>query len=110
VFALAMLAYRVHSVALSRRMLRVRSESLATQRLARTFLSLRDFTNTPLQTIELAAKVLRWQCPDKAPMLDRIDRSIDRLYRLNHAFSVYEAQIEWTDNDLSPDPSGVVDR
>jgi hypothetical protein len=110
VFALAMLGYRVHSVSLSRRMLRVRTESLATQRLARTFLALRDFTNTPLQTIELAAKVLRKRCPETLPLLDRIDRSIDRLYRLNHAFSVYEAQIEWTDKDVSPDPSAVVDR
>jgi hypothetical protein len=109
-FALAMLGYRVHSVALSRRMLAVRTESIATQRLARTFLSLRDFTNTPLQTIELAAKVVRKRCPDMTPTLDRIDRSIDRLYRLNHAFSVYESQIEWTDKDLSPDPSVLVDR
>lgn len=109
-FALAMLVYRVHSVALARRMLRVRSESLATQRLARTFLALRDFTNTPLQTIELAAKIVRKRCPDMVPTLDRIDRSIDRLYRLNHAFSVYESQIEWTDKDVSPDPSVVVDR
>lgn len=110
VFALAMLAYRVHSVALSRRMLRVRTESIATQRLARTFLALRDFTNTPLQTIELAAKIVRKRCPDMTPTLDRIDRSIDRLYRLNHAFSVYESQIEWTEKDLSPDPSALVDR
>jgi hypothetical protein len=109
-FALAMLAYRIHSVALSRRMLRVRTESLATQRLARTFLALRDFTNTPLQTIELAAKIVRKRCPEMTPTLDRIDRSIDRLYRLNHAFSVYESQIEWTDRDLSPDPSALVDR
>ena len=110
VFALAMLGYRVHSVALSRRMLAVRTESIATQRLARTFLALRDFTNTPLQTIELAAKIVRKRCPDMNPTLDRIDRSIDRLYRLNHAFSVYESQIEWTDKDLTPDPSVVVDR
>jgi len=110
VFALAMLGYRVHSVALSRRMLRVRTESIATQRLARTFLALRDFTNTPLQTIELAAKVVRKRCPETVPLLDRIDRSIDRLYRLNHAFSVYESQIQWTDKDVSPDPSVVVDR
>ena len=109
-FALAMLGYRVHSVALARRMLRVRTESIATQRLARTFLALRDFTNTPLQTIELAAKIVRKRCPEMTPMLDRIDRSIDRLYRLNHAFSVYESQIEWTDEDVSPDPSVLVDR
>ena len=109
-FALAMLAYRVHSVALSRRMLRVKTESLATQRLARTFLALRDFTNTPLQTIELAAKIVRKRCPEMTPTLDRVDRSIDRLYRLNHAFSVYESQIEWTDKDVSPDPSVLVDQ
>lgn len=107
-FALAMLGYRVHSVALARRMLRVRTESIATQRLARTFLALRDVTNTPLQTIELAANIVRKHCPAQSTLLDRIDRSIDRLYRLNHAFSVYESQIDWTDDDLSPDTSGVV--
>jgi hypothetical protein len=109
VFAFAMLAYRVHSVALARRVLRMRTESIATQRLARTFLSLRDFTNTPLQTIELAANIVRQRCPDVAPVIDRIDRCIDRLYRLNHAFSVYESQIEWTDEEVSPEPTVLVD-
>ena len=109
VFAFAMLAYRVHSVALARRVLRVRTESIATQRLARTFLALRDFTNTPLQTIEFAVKIVRKQCPESGPVVDRIDRCIDRLYRLNHAFSVYESQIEWTDKEVSPDPTFVVD-
>jgi hypothetical protein len=109
VFALAMLGYRVHSVALARRVLRVRTESIATQRLARTFLALRDVTNTPLQTIELAAKIVRARCPDMAPVLDRIDRSIDRLYRLNHAFSMYESQIEWNETDISPDSKVLVD-
>ena len=105
---MAMLAYRAQRVALARRMFRVRTESIATQRLARTFLALRDFTNTPLQTIELAADIVRRQHPDLAPILDRIDRSIDRLYRLNHTFSVYESQIEWTDEDVSPDPTALV--
>jgi hypothetical protein len=108
VFAVAILGYRVHSVSLSRRVFRMRTESIATQRLARTFLALRDFTNTPLQTIELAASIVRKRCPDLAPVLDRVDRSIDRLYRLNHALSVYESQLEWTEDEVSPDPSIVV--
>jgi hypothetical protein len=108
VFALAMLGYRVHSVSLARRMLRVRTESIATQRMARTFLALRDFTNTPLQTIELSAHILRARCPDMGPVLDRVDRSIDRLYRLNRALAVYESRIEWTDDDLTPDPTALV--
>lgn len=108
VFALAMLGYRVHSVSLARRMLRVRTESIATQRMARTFLALRDFTNTPLQTIELSAHILRAHCPEMAPVLDRVDRSIDRLYRLNRALAVYESRIEWTEDDLTPDPTAIV--
>jgi hypothetical protein len=110
IFAVAMLGYRVHSVALARRMFRMRTESIATQRMARTFLALRDFTNTPLQTIELAAKVVRARCPSLTPVVDRIDRSIDRLDRLNQAFSAYESRIEWTDQDTSPDTSALIDR
>jgi len=108
VFAVAILGYRVHSVSLARRMFIVRTESIATQRLAQTFLAMRDFTNTPLQTIELAAHIVRKRCPELAPVLDRIDRSIDRLYRLNHALSVYESSIRWTDDDVSPDPNAFV--
>jgi hypothetical protein len=89
-------------------MLRIRTESIATQRLARAFLALRDFTNTPLQTIELAAGIMRKQHPEWGPIIDRIDRSVDRLYRLNHTFSVYESRIEWTDDDLTPDPTALV--
>jgi len=107
-FAMALLSYRAHRIALARRMLRIRTESIATQRLARAFLALRDFTNTPLQTIELAAVILRKQNPELGPILDRVDRSVDRLYRLNNTFSVYESQIEWTDEDLTPDPTALV--
>ena len=107
-FAMALLGYRAQRIALARRMLRIRSESIATQRLARAFLALRDFTNTPLQTIELAAGILRKQHAELGPILDRIDRSVDRLYRLNNTFSVYESQIEWTEEDLTPDPTALV--
>jgi hypothetical protein len=108
IFGMALLGYRAQRIALARRMLRIRTESIATQRLARAFLALRDFTNTPLQTIELAAAVIRQSHPQLASTLDRIDRSVDRLYRLNNTFSVYESQIEWTEEDLTPDPSALV--
>jgi hypothetical protein len=41
-------------------------------------------------------------------VVDRIDRSLDRLYRLNHAFTVYESQLAWTEEDVSPDPRAFV--
>jgi energy-coupling factor transporter transmembrane protein EcfT len=109
IFAIAMMGYRLHSVALARRMLRVRTESIATQRMAKTFLAVRDLRNTPLQTIELAVGITRRRCPDLGPVLDRIDRALDRLYRLNHAFSVYESQIAWTEDDVSPDSSLLIE-
>ena len=105
VFALAMLGYRVHSVSLARRMLRMRTDAIATQRLARTFLALRDFTNTPLQTLEFGVHVVRARCPEMTPILDRMDRSIDRLCRLNRALAAYESRIDWTEDDVSPDPA-----
>jgi hypothetical protein len=73
--------------------------------MAKTFLAMRDFRNTPLQTIELAIGIARSRCPDLGPVLERVDRALDRLYRLNHAFSVYESQIAWTEDDVSPDPN-----
>jgi hypothetical protein len=76
--------------------------------MAKTFLAMRDFRNTPLQTIELAFGIARNRCPDLGPVLDRVDRALDRLYRLNHAFSVYEAQIAWTEDDVSPDSTFLV--
>ena len=59
---------------------------------------------------KLATNIVRHRFPDLAPLVDRMDRSLDRLYRLNQAFSVYESQLEWTDDDVSPDPGTLVDR
>lgn len=108
-FAAVLLVYRMNGLALQRRMLRLTSETAAAERLARTFLAVRDFTNTPLQTIELATKVIRRREPDLGPILDRIDRSVDRLFRLNHTFSAYESHLKWTDDDVSLDPAAFVD-
>jgi hypothetical protein len=110
IFGAAVLVHRIERLKLVRRMFRVESESVAADRMARTFLALRDFTNTPLQTIELATQIIRVRCADLAPTLDRIDRSLSRLHRLNHTFRTYEARLRWTRNDVSLDPSGIIDQ
>ncbi len=110
IFGAAVLVHRIERLKLVRRMLRVESESVAADRMARTFLALRDFTNTPLQTIEFATQIIRVRCADLAPTLDRIDRSLSRLHRLNHTFSTYEARLQWTRNDVSLDPRGIIDQ
>jgi hypothetical protein len=110
VFGVALLVYRLQGLALERRVLRLSSETAATERLARTFLAVRDFTNTPLQTIELATQAIRRTNPELGLTLDRIDRSVDRLFRLNHTFSTYESHLKWTDADVSLDPDALVGR
>jgi hypothetical protein len=110
IFGAALLVYRLKGIRLARRMMQVRLESAAAERLARTFLALRDFTNTPLQTIELCSRTIRAQAPSFAPVLDRIDRSLNRLLRLNQTFSAYDAHLRWTRNDLSLDPKGIIDQ
>ncbi len=108
VFSAALLVYRLHAQGLERRVLTMRSETAATERLARTFLAVRDFTNTPLQTIELAAEVIRKREPTLGPIVDRIDRSVDRLFRLNHTFTTYESHLRWTSGDVSPDADALM--
>jgi hypothetical protein len=110
IFGAALLVYRLKGIRLARRMLQVRLESAAAERLARTFLALRDFTNTPLQTIEFCSRTIRTRDPSFAPILDRIDRSLNRLLRLNQTFSTYEAHLKWTRSDVSLDPKGIIDQ
>ena len=109
-FGVALLVYRLQGQALERRVLHLYSETAATERLARTFLAVRDFTNTPLQTIELATQSIRRTNPELGLTLDRIDRSVDRLFRLNHTFSTYESHLKWTEGDVSLDPDALVGR
>jgi hypothetical protein len=108
VFSLVLLVYRLHAQGLERQFVIMRSERAASERLARTFLTVRDFSNTPLQTIELASEVIRARDPDLAPVVDRIDRSVDRLFRLHHTFSAYESHLKWTPDDVSPDGEALM--
>jgi hypothetical protein len=107
-FATVLLVHRMKGLALERKMLRLLSETAASERLARTFLAVRDFTNTPLQTIVLATAVLRQRQAELGPVLDRIDRAVDRLFRLHQAFSAYDAHLKWTDDDVSLDPASLI--
>jgi hypothetical protein len=109
-FGGALLVYRLQGQALERRVLRLSSETAVSERLARTFLAVRDFTNTPLQTIELSTQAIRRTNPELGLTLDRIDRSVDRLFRLNHTFSTYESHLKWTDSDVSLDPDALIGR
>lgn len=100
-FGAVLLIYRLRGMALEREMLRVQAEAAAAERLARTFLRLRDYTNTPIQTIAFTTELLRAKNHDLKPILDRLERAVDKLTELGHALNSYENAHKWSPGDES---------
>ena len=102
-FAAVLLIYRLRGMAMEREMLRVQAEAAAAQQLARTFLRLRDYTNTPIQTIAFTTELLRAKHHDLKPILDRLERAVDKLTELSDALTGYENAHKWSPGDESLD-------
>jgi hypothetical protein len=86
----------------------VHAEAAAAEHIARTFLSLRDYANTPIQTIALTTEILRERHPDLAPDVDRLDRAVAALGELSRALARYESSLEWRPGDESPDAATLI--
>jgi hypothetical protein len=108
-FAGVLLVYRLRSVALERETLRLHAETVAAQHIARAFLRLRDYANTPIQTIQLTADVVRVRSPDLGPILDRLDRATRGLSELSRALTRYEAALRWSPDDESPNTAVLIE-
>jgi len=102
-FGAVLLIYRLRGMAMEREMLRVQAEAAAAQQLARTFLRLRDYTNTPIQTIAFTTELLRAKHHDLKPILDRLERAVDKLTELSDALTGYENAHKWSPGDESLD-------
>jgi hypothetical protein len=103
VFAGVLLVFRLRSLALEREMLRVQAEAASAERLARTFLRLRDYTNTPIQTIAFTTELLRAKNHELKPVLDRLERAVQKLTELSDALTRYQHAHNWNPGDESPD-------
>jgi hypothetical protein len=102
-FAAVLLVFRCRGLALEREMLRVHAEAESAEHLAQTFLRLRDYTNTPIQTIAFTTELLRTKDHDLQPSLDRIERAVEKLTALSHALTRYENAHRWKPGDESLD-------
>jgi hypothetical protein len=103
-FAGVLLVFRVRGLAIEREMLRVQAEAAANEQLARTFLRLSDYANTPIQTIALATALLRTKRPDELqPTLDRLARAVERLKDLSDALTRYQNVHRWSPGEESID-------
>jgi len=94
-FGVVLLVYRLRSIALEREMLRVQAEATASAQVARTFLRLRNYTNTPIQTIAFTTELLRAKNHDLKRTLDRLERAVHKLTEFSRALSIYEKVHKW---------------
>jgi hypothetical protein len=103
VFGVIILIVGARRYQLERRLLEKEHQTTALEQLARALLAVRDFANTPLQTIETATALARLQHPDVGAQLLRIERALARLRGLNQMLSRHEAHIRWQPGDESFD-------
>ena len=106
-FAGVLLVFRLRGLALEREKLRVQAEAAAADQLARTFLRLRDYTNTPIQTIAFTTELLRAKHHDLKPALDRLDRAVEKLAELSEALTRYDHAHNWGPGDESLDATMI---
>lgn len=107
-FAGVLLVFRLRGLALEREVLRVQAEAASADHLARTFLRLRDYTNTPIQTIAFTIGLLRAKQGDQKPLLDRLERAVQKLTELSDALTRYENAHNWGPGEESLEPSAAL--
>lgn len=84
-------------------LLRMQHEAASLERLARTLLAVRDYANTPLQTLVMTTELLSAKHPELAAELGLQERALRRLRRLSTLFAPFESQVRWTKSDASLD-------
>jgi hypothetical protein len=85
--AVGLLVFRWYLDMRERAAVRARTEAVALQRFAKELLAMRDLANTPLQTLEIQAWLLRREHPETIPVVERIDRALARLHELSRAMA-----------------------
>jgi hypothetical protein len=109
-FAGTLLAYRLRGAALERERLRLQAEAAAVEEVARTFLRLRDYANTPIQNILFSSQLIRLRHPDLAPLLESLNRASAKLTDLSRRLHRYEVSRTWRLGDASPDGARFTDQ
>ena len=103
-FAGVLLVYRLRGLAIEREMLRVQAEAAASEQLARTFLRLSDYANTPIQTIAFATKLLKTKNRDDLEeIVGRLERAVERMKELSDALTRHQQAHHWSPGEESLD-------
>ena len=103
VIGAGLLVFRIAHDHMLRELERSRSRAEMLEQVARIFLTVRDRTNTPLQTLVLAVAVLRAKYPEAVEVADLLSRSTDRIIDTNALLSRFESRVTWPEGDLMTD-------
>lgn len=106
-FAFVLLWYRLSRAAVELEHAITRQKLASTEHLAKILLAVRDLANTPLQTIAFAAETAREMHPDVGPVMDRVERALDRLRILDERLREHDSALTWTDGDESFDAGAL---
>jgi hypothetical protein len=75
---------------------------------AATFIAIRDLVSTPLQTLILAAGILREKYPQAANDIDRIDASVNKMLELRKQLD--GQQTKYSPDEVSPNSKDYLER
>ncbi len=73
---------------------------MALKQVARVFLSVRDRANTPIQTLQVTAALLKKRHPEDIDLIEALDRSTKKLGDMNVDLIGLESKIPWGDKEL----------
>jgi hypothetical protein len=108
-FAAILLVQGRRRFRIERNLARAQQEAASLEQLARTLLAIRDFANTPLQTITSIADRITLQQPWLSADLAPLQRALGRLRELNQLLSHHESRLQWRPGEESFDARRVLE-
>jgi hypothetical protein len=109
-FATGIALYRAHWQRREVTMIEEAERMVSLKRLAQTLHAVRDFANTPLQTIRIALSILASRHPEDHALTGTMERSMDRLSDLSKILEAEEAKVDWKPGEESFDPVQVISK
>jgi hypothetical protein len=103
-----MLAFRLRTQRIERRLLLASAEAENLERVARLLLVLRDGANTPLQSLELAVTLLRQRAQGDDALLSTMERALAQLRALTQRMAIADPVLAWDAEEESFDVEEVL--
>jgi hypothetical protein len=108
ILAVALALFRSHRQRREVRLIVENERAGALRRMVRSYLAVRDFVNTPLQTLRAGVSLLAARHPEERALTDSLERSVDRLRELNQVLATDSTTVELRAGEESFDPIAVL--